>query len=315
MWADDDFRLAQMLKKKASPDLIHKEWANLARIKIPHRKVPATPPKLWKTGGDVDIRLNQMAFSHWAKGGTNKISLLTKSQGFANYSKGKISWNNDYLYRYGVLKSEGLKLYKNIEQLSIKTSFYHQAFKNYYYSFNSQFDSQLFPGYSNPSDSIPVSKFMGPAILTTGLGMVYIPTKEFAVTVDPLSGKFTFVLDTVTIKQKKYGLREDQRVKSEIGTKIYITYKKVLWKNINLNTSLGLFRSYVNNPKPDIDWVTDIGLKVNKYLSTKFYLYMKYDDDMIIPEYDYVDGKRTQVGEGKFLQLQQTFGVTFTFYL
>ncbi len=316
MWADDNFRLTQMLKKKASADLLRKEWESISRMKLPRRKVPAPPPKYWKTGGNIDASLNQMAFSHWGRsGGTNRVSLLFTSRGSANYKKGKKTWNNSYSYRYGVLKLQGVKLNKNIDELIINNSFHHKAYKKYDYNITSYFKSQIFPGYRLPNDSIPVSKFMSSAIYNVGLGMVYKPGKGLEVTGNPLSGQFTFVLDTLIMDQKKLGVPEGKRVKSEIGTTVFIKYKKVLWKNINLNTSLKLFRSYVNNPKPDIDWRVTLDLKVNKYLSTKFYINMKYDDDVILPDYKYIDGVRTKVGEGKFLQVQQTFGITFKFPL
>ena len=316
MWADDDFRLTQMLKKKASADLLRKEWESIARMKLPRRKVPPAPPKYWKTGGNIDVGLSQMAFSHWkSQGGTNRISLLFTSKGYANYKKGKMSWNNSYSYRYGVLKLQGVKLNKNIDQRIVKNSFHHKAYKKYDYNLTSDFRSQIFPGYRLPNDSIPVSKFMSKATYNVGLGMVYKPGKGLEVTGNPLSGQFTFVLDTLIMNQKKYGVPEGKRVKSEIGTTIFIKYKKVLWKNINLNTSLKLFRSYVNNPVPDIDWRTTLDLRVNKYLSTKFYINLFYDDDAILPDYKYIDGVRTKVGEGKFLQVQQTFGITFKFPL
>jgi len=313
MWADDDFRLSQMFKKKVSPDIIRKEWASISRMKLPRRKVLAAPVRHWSTGADFDLTLNQLAVSHWAKGGSNRITLLATSKGHADYSKGKISWDNDYLYRYGIMKSEGLKLYKNTELLRIKNSFQHKAYKNWNYSLDSQFDSQFFPGYKNPADTIPVSKFLGPGRLNTGIGMTYKPLKELEITGNPLSGQFTFVLDTVTINAKAHGLAAGKRVKSEFGSTILIKYKKVLLKNINLNTSLKLFRSYGNNTKPDIDWITDIKLKINKYMNTSFFLYLKYDDDVILPDYEYIDGVKTKIGEGKFLQVNQTFGITFAF--
>jgi len=315
MWADDNFKLAQMLKKRATADLIRNEWTSLDKIKIPKRQIPPVPLKLWNTGGDIDIRLEQMTFSHWAKGGSNRVSLLATSRGYANMVKGKLSWNNDYFYRYGILKQEGMDLHKNTEILTLKTAFHHRAFSNYYYSYNAQFDSQIFPGYASPADSIPISKFMGPGRLNMGLGMVYKHKKELELTVDPLSGQFTFVLDTVTINQVKHGLQEDQRVKGELGVRMNLKYKKIIWKDVDLNTTFTVFQSYINSPKPDLDWITDIGFKINKYLSTKFFVYLKYDDDAIIPVYDWIDGKKTKVDEGKFLQVQQTFGVTFTFYL
>jgi hypothetical protein len=312
--ADDDFRLTQMLKKNVPPDILKRNWVDISGIKIPKRKVLAARPTNWSKGGNIDFSLSQLAYSHWAKGGANRASFIITSKGWANYKKGKMSWNNDYYYRYGVLKMEDVRLYKNLEQLRIKNSFSHQAFKNYHYSISSQFDSQFFPGYRSATDIVPVSKFMGPATYSLGLGMTYKPSKALTITGDPISGKFQFVLDTLTINPRAYGVPVGQRVKTTMGFKISGTYKKTLWGKINLNTTLGLFRSYVNNPMPDIDWMTDVKLKVFKYLDTKLFLYLKYDDDVILPDYEYVEGVRTKVGTGKFIQVNQTFGISFIFH-
>ena len=312
--ADDDFRLSPMLKKDLPPDILKRDWTQISRIKIPKRKVLATRPTPWKTGARIDFSLSQYAFSHAARGGINKAIFLITSKGSANYKKGKVTWNNSYDYRYGILKMEGMRMYKNSEALIISNSFHHRAYKNYHYSVTSRFDSQFFPGFRNATDTIPLSKFLAPAIYSVGVGMTYKPSKELTITGDPLSGKLTFVADTASIQQQKHGIPEDQWMKMEVGTKVNIIYKKVLWKNVDITSNLGVFRSYVDNPMPDIDWRTDVNLKVFKYLITKFYLRLKYDDDVILPDYKYIDGVRTKVGSGKFIQVNQYFGISFVFH-
>ena len=51
-----------------------------------------------------------------------------------------------------------------------------------------------------------------------------------------------------------------------------------------------------------------------KYFDTKFYLRLQYDDDVILPDYKYIDGVRTKVGSGKFIQVNQNFGIGFVFH-
>ena len=312
--ADDDFRLSQMLKKDVPPDILRRDWVNISGIKIPKRPVLASRPTNWSKGGNIDFSLTQMAYSHWAKGGNNRVVLTLTSKGWANYQKGKLSWNNDYYYLYGIQKLEDVKMYKNNELLIIKNSLSHQAYKNYHYSISSRFDSQFFPSYRSATDSIPISKFMAPATYTLGLGMTYKPSKDLSITGDPISGRFRLVLDTLTIKLPAHGVPVGQRVTKEMGVRVSATYKKLLWDKINLNSTLTVFRSYVNNPMPDINWMTDVKLKILKYLDTSFFIHLIYDDDVTIPDYEYIEGVRTVVGNGKFIQVYQNFGISFVFH-
>jgi len=309
-----DVRLFRLLKPDMPDDILQREWTNISRVKIPKRKVLAKRPTPWTKGGNLNFRLDQYAYSHAARGGINKATFLITSKGWANYKKGKVTLNNDYSYRYGILKMEGMRMYKNSEALIVNNRFNHQAYKNYHYSISSRFDSQFFPGYRTATDTIPLSKFLAPATYSIGLGMTFKPSKDLTITGDPLSAKFTFVADTASINQQKHGIPEDQWLKMELGTKINIKFKKVVWNKVTLSTDLGIFRSYVDNTMPDIDWITDVKLKVLKYLDTKFYLRMKYDDDVILPDYKYIDGVRTKVGSGKFIQVNQNFGIGFVFH-
>jgi len=316
MWVDDNLFLTHILKRTANPEEIMVDYKDVSIIKIPKKKLPKAPAHYWTTNGKIVFQLNQWAFSNWAKGGDNRLTFLMDTKGSAKYVKGKLSWKSSYWYRFGLLKSAGHDLYKNVDLLKMKTEFRHKAFKKLSYSALGHFDSQLFSGYKSPGDSLPNSKFMSPATINIGVGMVYVPHKNFSINLSPVSGKFTFVMDTITVNKKRYGLKEGQRVKGEPGATLNVNYKRFLWKNINMKTELRLFSNYVNNPeKIDVDWTTQFSLKVNKYVSTTLFFYLKYDDDTIIPFYDWIDGVKTKVGEGKRIQFQETFGITFTYLL
>ena len=316
MWIDDDVFLTHVLSRSGLPDSISVPYKDISGLKLPRKSLPKAPPKYWTTKGTILFQLNQWAFSNWLKGGDNRFTFLVDNKGSANYKKGKVAWNSNYWYRFGLIKSEGQKLFKNVDALRVTSNFSHVAYNNMSYSVTGQFDTQLFAGYKSPRDSVPVSDIMSPATLILGGGMVYKPSKALSVNLSPISGKFTFVLDTITVDQKRYGLKEGQRIKPEPGATLYVSFKKLLWKNINMNSSLRLFSNYVHNPQNiDVDWRNQFSLKVNKYVSTTLFLQLKYDDDIIIPFYEWIDGVRTKVGEGKRAQIQEQFGITFTYHL
>ncbi len=316
MWVDENIFLTHLLKRTSGNKQVYLEYKDVSLLKIPKKKLPTPPTEYWTSSATMVFALNQWAFSNWAKGGDNRLTFLLDTKGNAKYQKGKFSWDNKYWYRFGLIKSEGQRLHKNVDLMRINSDLQHKAFKKMSYSVLGQFDSQLFRGYRTSADLIPNSKFMAPATFNLGGGMVYIASKNFSVNLQPISGKFTFVLDTIAVDQKKYGLKEGQRVKGEPGATLNINYIRLLWKNINMKTELKLFSNYLNNPQNiDVDLTTQFTLKVNKYVSTTLFLYAKYDDDIIIPFYEWKDGEKEQVGEGKRLQIQQTFGITFTYYI
>lgn len=317
MYLDEGVFLTHALKRSFLPkeldfpDLVIQKPRNLAK-----KKPPQPLPKHWNFDSWVKMTINQIAFSNWARSGDNQLTFGFESKGFANYHKGKMSWNSDYWYRYGTIKQQGQDLHKNLDLLKANSKYLHAAFKNFSYSANISFDGQMFKGFRSPGDSVAVSKFMSPASVILGIGMEYKPSKSFSANLQPVSQKFTFVLDTVMVNPDKFKIPEGKRVFGEPGATLTIGYKTVLWKNISMDNNLRLFSSYFNNPeKIDVDFTTRLSLMVNKYVSTSLFLHAIYDDDILIPLYEWVDGVKTQVGEGKRVQLQEQFGIVLTYFL
>jgi len=316
MWVDENLFLTHVLRRTANPKEISVDYKDVSIIKIPKRKLPKAPPQYWTRSGKVVFQLDQWAYSNWAKPGDNRLTFLLDSKGRASYKKGKLSWTNDYWYRFGIIKSEGRKLYKHVDDIRITSNLSHVALKKLNYSVNGLFISQLYPGYRSPGDSVPISRLMSPATLNLGGGMTYVVNKSLSINLQPVSGQFTFVLDTLTEAHTKYRLDPGRRVKNEFGATMYVTFKKLLWKNINMDSKLKLFSNYLKNPQNiDIDLTTQFTLKVNKYVSTSLYIHILYDDDIIIPFYEWIDGVKTKTGEGKRVQVQEHFGITFTYHL
>ncbi len=48
----------------------------------------------WKTGGIAALNFTQVSLSNWAAGGENSISGIALFNFFANYKKGKNTWDN-----------------------------------------------------------------------------------------------------------------------------------------------------------------------------------------------------------------------------
>jgi len=84
--------------------------------------------------------------------------------------------------------------------------------------------------------------------------------------------------------------------KFEFGAYFRFLFVKDIAKNVNLNTKLELFSDYLNNPQNiDVNWDTQINLKVNSWLSAMFGFVLAYDHDTPITDKDGITGPRTQI--------------------
>ena len=226
-------------------------------------------------------------------------------------------WENSFLFQYGLLKSGDYDSFrKNKDRLEINSKFGQKAFKHWYYTAYANMKTQSFKGYRYPNDSVPVSKFLAPVYIQFGIGMDYKPSKKFAVLMAPLGAKFTVVADTVLINQVQYGLAEDKKIRKEMGATINSKYKSTIAKNVVLENKIGLFSNYLEKPQNiDIDWEVIINMKVNRYMNVTLSTHLIYDDNILLPLYEKIDGVKTNVGTGKRIQFQEslTVGLSYQF--
>ena len=315
MWLEEGLDLRRLFRRQVTADQIKIAWAQPDKYRIPRVKVPNPPAKLWDTGAEFSATLSQVAYSHWAKGGNNNLSLNTETKVHANYSKSGVRWDNLFWFQYGIQKAELVNLRKSQDRLEVRSALSHKAFKKFDYSVGLTLITQSFNGYDYPNDSVRISHFMAPGIIDINIGMLYWPNSKFSANFSPASGKLTAVLDTTLAQLPRYG-NQGKRIRPEVGARVTIDYKTLLFKNVNLNTQLKLFSSYVNHPeRVDVDWYMALDLKVNKYMTTSIKTQLMYDDDVLIPLYEVQDGKKVKVGEGKRVQFWEFIGVGFKYIL
>lgn len=315
MWLEDDLYLKRLFKRQATPDRLEVNWQDVNRYRIARKPPPPDLVKLWNTGAEFAFYISQVAFSHWAKGGSNNIALTTDVKARANYAKGNVRWDNSFWFTYGVQKAELVNIRKSLDRIELKSNLSHKAFKKFDYNVGLSLISQSFKGYDYPNDSVHVSAFLAPGYFDINTGMIYRPNAKLTLNMSPAAGKFTMVLDSTLAKMPRYG-NQGKLIRPEVGARVEIGYKTLLLQNVVLNTNLKLFSSYVSHPeKVDIDWTLNLDLKVNKYLTAAIKTQMMYDDDVLIPLYEVKDGHKVKVGEGKRLQIYEYIGIGFKYIL
>lgn len=255
---------ADTLKKKDSKD----------SVKIQH----------WKLEGNLILNFSQTFLENWASGGDNSIAGNTIDMFLANYKKNMVEWENTVKFAGGLMKLEEGKVVKTDDRVELTTKFGRKSNKYWNYSSQISFQTQFFPGYKNPKDTIKRSDFLSPAYLNVLIGMDYKPVKQVAILMSPLSAKITIVdsyfitnFDTKGV----YGLPKGEHVRYEMGGTIELQAKGDFNK-LNYYSNLKSFSNYVTEPENiDISWELILGLKLTKFFSANLKTNLVYDDDAI----------------------------------
>jgi hypothetical protein len=276
--------------------------------------------QFWKYRTEASFALNQGLVTNWVKGGENSVSTALDITWFADYSNKPmlLSSNNFARIKYGLIKSGEDGIRKNIDLLETNSKLNHKAFGKFDFSGIMLFKTQVSRGYNYPNDSVPVSKFMNPAILTLGFGLDYKPDKFTSINFSPLSYKGTFVPDTASIDQTRYGIPANRKAKHEPGASFMISNELRPVKNINIINRLQLFTNYINNPlNIDVDWETILQANLNWFTDVRLNTHLIFDDDTKTPVFD--KNKNPVMGNDGLqkktarVQFKELLGLSFIF--
>ncbi|RUT78607.1 DUF3078 domain-containing protein [Ancylomarina longa] len=239
--------------------------------------------QIWNTGVTLGLSFNQGHVSDsWSGGGESSIATLTTVNAFANYKKGKYSWDSVLDIKYGLLKSGDNGFRKNEDRIEFNTKYGQKAVKNWYYSALFNVKTQMVKGYNYPSDGARKlkSRFFAPAYIIATVGMDYKPNKKFSVLLSPIAAKYTIVGDTAMVDQTAYGVDADKKVKKEVGSYVKISHKLDFWEDMKLENKFSLYSNYSEKPQNiDVDWELILIMPINQYLTTTFSTHMISDDD------------------------------------
>ncbi len=299
---------------------------------------PTDTIKYWTKGGFVSLNLNQVSLTNWAAGGENSFSATLIGNGFTNFKKNKIYWDNSLDFSYGLLKPGDLDWRKNEDRIEVNSKFGRQTSKKVYFTVLTNFKSQFAKGYNFPNDSVYVSKWAAPAYLLISIGLDYKPFEYLSIYISPATGKFTFVSDDGLANQGAFGLdpavfagdNPDSTVitaakhsRAEFGAYFTALFEKEIFKNVTLKTKLDIFNNYTDKNKPnrkefDINWETNINMKVNKFLTASIITHLIYDADILFNIDENEDGVTDLRADGSEkigprTQFKEVFGIGLSY--
>jgi hypothetical protein len=169
--------------------------------------------------------------------------------------------------------------------------------------------SQFRPGFKYPNDSTVVSDFFSPAYLITSLGLEY-KRKNYFFIFSVLTGKTTFVTNTLLSDAGNYGVDKGKKIKAAVGSYVKFVFRKEVISNVELNNKLELFSEYFNKPQNiDVNWEVVLKMKINKFMSALINTNLIYDYDTktVIK-----DSNGVVISNDAKVQFKETFGLGFT---
>lgn len=259
-------------------------------------------PRHWSINANNSLMFNQAAFSNWVGGGANNVGWLASANYNLVYEKGRNLWENIIIMNYGQNTTKGVGTRKTQDVLNISTNYGLQFSKSWYVSTGASLLSQFSGGFDdgNNPEANKISNFMAPGYVNAGIGITYRPSDNLTVTLRPINGRFTFVLDKDLQLAGNYGLKADgDFFLMQLGFLASAIYKVKLMENIEMTNTGSIFSNYLENPDHMVlSYNMLLKMKINKFVSSIVTLDLMYDHNQI---------QKTQ--------LKQTLGIGFAYNL
>lgn len=245
-------------------------------------EVVVRKPNFWTFKTNISLQISQAHYSeNWYTGAESYSSMLATSTLEANYdNQQKLIFSNKLEMKLGFQtnKSDSEHKFKtstDLVRLTNKLGI--QASKHWYYTLMLQSWSQFCPNYASNSNWVN-SDFMSPFESLLSVGMDYQLSKSkftLSATLSPLALDFLYV-DRLALSTT-YGLKEGKHCKWDLGSNVTVNYTWTLMKNVSWSGRIYWFTDYGNTK---MEWENTFNLTINKYLSTKLYLYPRFDDSL-----------------------------------
>jgi hypothetical protein len=203
----------------------------------------------------------------------------------------KINITDDYIRTYSVLGiSAFIKKWSYTATLEIKTP--------------------LFNGYPTNSE-IKSRAIFSPLQVNTGIGMSYALEKtskkdkykktKLTFDLSPLSVNYTFVGDN-GVDETKFGVEKDKKSRMDFGSTVNVNLA------VNFNRFSGFtsrWKYFTNYEKVLVESENKFTMSFNRFLSSSFYYYIKFDDGV---------GRSNRSKGWGYLQYNQSlgFGLAYT---
>lgn len=256
-----------------------------------NRSTRYTPKrKYWLTSWTSFLQFSQNYISkNWHSGGVGNQNLISAQTVTLNYAKNKVQFNNliEWKWSFYTNPNDTLRSFRIGEDLvRIYSDFGLKAFNDkFFYSSNIEIKTRLFRGYKENSP-YHNSAFLSPLNVNVGVfGIRYQlnktskkdKNKKLNINIDmsPLALQYIWVADTAVFTQNRYGIPVGDHslldVGSTLNAKIVVNFNK----QITFSSRIKYFTNY---KKALFEAENELNMSINRYFSTRLYLYGRFDD-------------------------------------
>lgn len=294
------------------------------------RQIKQDTVKHWKTAAVFGLTFNQLSLTNWASGGESSLSGKANFDLKSLYERNGSSFEFQNKSAFGVVGYGNNRIEKTEDRFDLSAAYSFKAYDYWTYTSLFTFKTQLANGYKYPNDSTLISAFMAPGYLTASLGFKFKKSEHFELFLSPASGKFTMVTNQELANKGAFGVEKavydtagavripGKNILAEFGVNLLASVNQPITEDIGVVSTLNLYNNYFDSDQEnrwniDVDWETKVNFSISKRLQTVFFLLMKYDHDIAVPLFDYVDGQKKQVGEGPRLQIKESLGIGLSY--
>lgn len=255
------------------------------------------PPNGWTHNGNIQLLFNQSAFNEeWTGGGTSSIAGNLILNYDENYRWNNFSWTNRILANYGLTKvrtdefvrktSDRLEV-NSIAGLQMENS-------NWYYSYFLDFRTQFDKGYNFNKDPetgattrTEYTRFFSPAYLQTGPGFMWKKTEDFVINIAPATARYIFVNSKFTttpnyVDGRYFGVDAGETQRFEFGASLSAYLQFEIFEDVIMENNINFYSNYLDKPdNVDIDYLMNLEMGVNRYLSASLLFQAIYDDNAV----------------------------------
>ena len=268
---------------KPKPTIVHKDLEPGIDVPETNWGIHVRKPNFWEFKTNFAFQLMQNYVSdNWYKGGESNHSMLSSLLFQVNYdNKTRLAFNNKLEMRLGFQSTRGDTYHKyltNSDLLRLTNELGLKASKHWSYSVMLQSWTQFCKSYKK-NDRTIYSDFMSPFESLLSVGMKYSVTKQkfnFEVVISPVAWDYRYV-DRLSLSPS-FGLASGRHSKIEYGANITMNHAWTIVKNVNWS---GRLYYYTNYHRTQVEWENTFNFIINKYLSSQFFLYPRFDDSVV----------------------------------
>lgn len=279
---------------------LHKNYGFSPSVLKTHQKIDSilkeTPKSFWKKTNQIGLDVNGVSYENWNAGGTDAIASLLNVLVKRTYQKRNIRWNSDLIARYGINVQKKKKMEKTEDRLEINSTFGYRTdtLSHWFYSAKLNLKTQFDRGFDYPDRTTPISRFMAPGYLYSGLGAEFNKYGDtLALYFSPATHKSTWVMNQFLADRGDFGvepavrdengniIKHGKKFRSEFGILLTNELNIPIYENIHFSHRLSLYTDYMHDfGNIDIDWDAQLSFQVNDFVKAKISTALKYDDDI-----------------------------------